>query len=139
MFINSRRKVGLQETKLDDLDYISSQNVDIHLENRKQISRRKSGGIALLVKRDLSRYINVIDIDFKLVLWFTISKEVTKTKSEILCGVVYIPPEYSEYLVHDPFLKLQIELNKLSQKYNWFFLFGNYNSRTKMLDDFIHR
>lgn len=61
----------------------------------------------------------------------------TKTDTDILCGVVYIPPENSPYAANDPFNEIQTELNNFADKYNSFYLFGDFNARTKQLDDFI--
>lgn len=77
----------------------------------------------------MSRYIKVIDNESKLVIRFTISKQLTKTATDILCGTMYIPPENSG--------EIQIELNRRSQKYPVNCIFGDYNSTTRNNDDFI--
>lgn len=94
--------LGFQETKTDDLDDITFQDYTLHFKNRKHISNYKSGGIALAYRKSLNPYIKVIDSQSKLVLWFTISKRLTKS-DDILCGIVYIPPENSQYAVECPY------------------------------------
>ena len=101
--------IGLQETKTDDLDDISFENYNLHFLNRNHMSKRKPGGIALMYKRSMTEYIKLLDSDSKLVLWFSISKRLTKT-NDILCGIVYIPPESSEYASECPFDEIENEM-----------------------------
>ena len=53
-------------------------------------------------KSQLDRHIKYIENDSKLVLWFKLADSLTKCVT-VLCGVVYIPPENSEYAVENPF------------------------------------
>ncbi|XP_060554602.1 uncharacterized protein LOC132715603 [Ruditapes philippinarum] len=130
--------IGLQETKCDNLDFIDLPGYDVFMKNRHDIrTRRKSGGLALFVRKDISKYVKIIETDCKLVLWFTVSKSICKTDNDLLCGVIYIPPEYSEYSVEDPFLEIQNDYSNFIDKYDSFCLFGDFNSRTKSLDDYI--
>lgn len=113
-FLNCYDIVGLQETKLDDLDHLEIPNFVLFFKNRKTISRRKSGGIALAVKTHLVKYVKIIETDCNLVLWFSLDKHLTKLRKDSLYGVVYIPPENSDFSINDPFLEIQTELSKLS-------------------------
>ena len=106
------------------------------LNIEKNISRHRSGGIALAYKKTLQQFINPIDSQSKLVLWFVISKRLTK-KEDILCGIIYIPPESSDYSVIYPFQEIETELNSFKDRYSHFLLFGDCNARTKNLPDFI--
>ena len=46
--------IGIQETKADDLNsYVEIPGYEIYFQNRVAISRYRSGGIALIVKRNL--------------------------------------------------------------------------------------
>ena len=105
--------VGFQETKLTELDDIQFDEFKFFTKNRKLLSRVSSGGIALAVKKDLLNEITVIDTDCNLVLWFKVSKKLTKYDSDILCGIIYIPPENTRYSSNDPFNEIQIELDSL--------------------------
>lgn len=95
-----------------------------------------AGGIALAYKKTLQQFINPIDSQSKLVLWFVISKRLTK-KEDILCGIIYLPPESSDYSVIYPFQEIETELNSFKDRYLHFLLFGDCNARTKNLPDFI--
>lgn len=135
-YINSADIIGFQETKTDCLDDINLHDYILHFKHRKLLSKRKSGGIALAYKSCLKHYINPIDSPSQLVLWFTISKQLTKT-DDILCGIIYIPPECSDYSLNDPYQEIENELHKYTDRYTKIIMFGDYNSRTKDLPDYI--
>ena len=42
---------GIQESKTDNCDFINIPGYDVYFNNRENLSGRKSGGIALLVKK----------------------------------------------------------------------------------------
>ena len=51
--------IGIQESKLDDVDNINIQGYQVFTNNRTAISRHRSGGIAILLKMNylpLSQY-----------------------------------------------------------------------------------
>jgi hypothetical protein len=135
--LNNYDIIGLQETKLDNLDHIEIANFKLFFKNRTDISNRKSGGIAIAVKKKLLKHINIIETDCKSVFWFTLSKQVTLTDRDVLYGVVYIPPENSVFAVDDPFVEIQNELSSFSQRYNHICIFGDFNCRTSCLNDYI--
>lgn len=101
-FISQYDIIGLQETKSDNLDSFEIPGFIMYFKHRKNCSKRKSGGIGIAYRKCLSNYISIIETESKLVIWFKISNQLTK-QGDILCGVVYIPPEYSPYSVENPF------------------------------------
>ena len=54
-----------------------------------------------------------------------------------LCGVVYIPPEYSSYSVDNPFSEIEQELGQFSDIFSSIILFGDFNSRTRNMIDYV--
>lgn len=133
-FLNKYDIIGLQETKTDESDCIQLDGFYVHLLNRVNLSRRKSGGIALFVKRKLAQY--VIDDNnskSKLVKFFTISKHLYRNFGENLadlkCGIVYLPPASSKYAHDDPFIELQSEQTRYCPNSEHILLLGDYNSR----------
>ncbi|MES9881062.1 MAG: reverse transcriptase domain-containing protein [Sedimenticola sp.] len=129
--------IGFQETKTDLIDEITLPNFNLYFKHRRKISRRKSGGIAFAYKKELRPHISPIETTSKLVQWFSISDKLIK-QSNVLCGVVYIPPESSVYASDDPYQEIEQELHSFSDKYSQVLLFGDLNSRTKTLCDYIH-
>ena len=57
--IESYDIIGVQETKLDDLDSICIPGYEIVCKNRNKISRYRSGGLAIAVKSCLFPYITI--------------------------------------------------------------------------------
>ena len=94
--------IGCQETKTNQMDDLTLPGFILKFKHRANLPRRRSGGIALAYKKNLSHFINIIDSESKLVLWFTMSKRLTKSV-DLLCGIVYIPPENSDYSVNFPY------------------------------------
>ena len=132
--INDHDIIGFQESKMDSLDSLNIENYTLFFKHRKALSKRKSGGIALAVKDSIRPYVSIIETESRLVYWFVISKRYTKT-DDILCGIIYVPPENSIYAVQDPFLEIQREIDSFSNKHNNFCIFGD--ARTKLLKDYI--
>ena len=133
--------IGIQETKTDDVDsYIEIPGYEIFFHNRENISRYRSGGIALIVKKNLVSFINIDkQSSSKLVLLFTVSKHIygLNTKNEdLFCGVVYIPPYGSRYASADPYAEIQQEILRFCGDSKHVLVFGDLNSRTKDLSDF---
>jgi len=135
-FISNYDIIGIQETKMDDLDHIQIKGYKCFDKNRKTVTKRKSGGVSILVKENLIPFVKLVETESKLVQWFVLSKQLTH-KDDILFGVFYIPPESSSYAIREPYFEIQQELNSFSNKYDCICLFGDNNSRTKNLKDFI--
>lgn len=136
-FLNEYDIIGLQESKLDDIDSVSINGYTIFHKNRKSCSRYRSGGITLLVRNELSSHITILRNDSKLTLWFSVSKNIMPNNSDLICGVVYIPPIGSKYAHTDPYLELQNEYDKFCAYTENVMLFGDFNSRTAIHKDFV--
>ena len=124
------------ETKTDDLDVIDLPGYKFVMKNRSHLNRVKSGGIVLGFKESLSDHISVVETDSKYILWFKIDKHVVKLQQDILCGIVYIPPENSVYCVGDPFSEIESEFLNFSTSHDNICLFGDFNARTAEESDF---
>ena len=123
--------IGIQESKTDDCDVINIPGYNIFYNNRENLSRRKSGGLALLVKEEIQNYVKIEkQHSSQLVLWFSISRELLMTENDVLCGVVYVPPIGSKYANEDPFAELHAEILKTSSENSQIILMGDFNSRT---------
>lgn len=135
-FIQQFDIIGLQETKLDNLDTIELDGFRLFFKHRKEIAKRRSGGIVLCVRETLSPYITILESDSKLVLWFKISDKIIANENT-LYGVVYVPPENSDFSNPDPFSEIQYEIEKFSENSASICMFGDWNSRTKLLNDIV--
>lgn len=136
-FISNFDIIGFQETKLTKFDNVELENFELYTKNRESKSRVASGGIALAVKKSFLNHITIINTDSSLVLWFRLSKNLTHFDSDTLCGVTYIPPEYTKYSVTEPFTEIQGELDKLIGDFDSCLIFGDFNARTGTQNEFI--
>ena len=65
--------IGIQESKTDDTDNVCLTGYACVLNNRRKLSRYRSGGIALFVKNSTLDYVNVVSSsNSKFILWCTI-------------------------------------------------------------------
>ena len=136
-YLQSFHIIGLQETKLSEIDQINLNSFAVLTKNRKTKSRVPSGGIAIAVHESIIEHVTAIETESQLVFWFKLSCNFTKTTSDIICGVVYIPPENTRYSCNDPYTELQNELVSLCPDLNYCILFGDLNSRTGKLTEYI--
>ena len=80
--------------------------------NHTTVSRYRSGGITLLVKNELSPFITVHKFESKLILWFSLLKDIMLNDEDLHYGIVYIPPYRSKFVPVDTYLELQNEIDK---------------------------
>ena len=126
------------ETKLDEYDVLDlPEGYSYFLKNRQKFER-KSGGIAIIFRKELEKYIHFLQNECEYVQWMCLSKEISCVKNEsLLVGCIYIPPEQSRYSSDEAFNELEDELITFSKNYKHVSLVGDFNSKTSTLDDFI--
>lgn len=76
------------------------------MKNRYKFLNIRLGGIIVVIKDNIVKYINVIDIDCKFIMWLKISKVLFNIDKDVICGVVYIFLEVSKYLFNDSFMEI---------------------------------
>jgi hypothetical protein len=59
-----------------------------------------------------------------------------KLNSDLLLGIVYIPPEYSRYSSRDAFSQIENEYLEFTEKIKNICLIGDFNARTTEDDEF---
>ena len=90
------------------------------------------------IKNNLQNYCTENPTDCKACLWFTIDKSVFNIDKNILCGALYLPPEGSRYSDIGLFDELENELMYLNtNNQHHVVLMGDFNSRTRTMNDFI--
>ena len=123
------------ETKLDDLDVLKVNKFEVVQKNRKQKVIPKSGGIAVLIKSNLYKYLNYIDTDCEYVLWFKLGKALFQTDEDVYFGAVYVPSEYTGYSQTDILEQLYYELESFTRANIFVYLLGDFNDRTSAFSD----
>lgn len=130
--VNKYDIICLSETKLCDRDKIEEiDGYTIVVQNRKN-ARRSSGGLAVLVKNHLCKFITIINTASDYTLWFKINKSLTGY--DLLFCNVYIPPENSHYSSVNMFDVIEEEFVSIHQD-EITCLLGDFNARTKNLTD----
>lgn len=99
----------------------------------------QGGGTIILIKDIYDKYVSVIDSLYDMIIWFKIDKSLCVYKCDVYCAFTYLPPANSVFLKNlncDIFSELENFLcNYLNQ--GDVFVFGDFNSRTQSLPDFI--
>ena len=131
----------LCETKLDqvDEDYILGVITPLKLKaffkHRKTLSAWRSGGLCILYKENLEKYITYINSSCKLIQWILISKLLIGLDQDLIVGNTYVPPEGTRYQSLTPFQDLQEDIQKF---YNCYVcLAGDLNSHTNTNRDYV--
>ena len=113
--------ICLCETKLDDIDNedISNQldnlGFSVYFKNRKPISNYRSGGLCLIIKKDLQDFVSIVESESKLVQWFKIDKTLTGYDKDVIVGNVYTLESHTTNFVDNEFsclTKAQEMVNK---------------------------
>lgn len=136
-FLSSFDVICLTETKTDDTDVLQIPGFSVFLKNRCRLSKVRSGGIALLIRDSLVKYVTVINTNCKYVSWFKMNKSLFNIDEDIYFGAVYIPPEGSKYSSPDCYVEIEHELINISRECKYVCLMGDFNSRIGKLNDFV--
>ena len=135
MFVHACNIVRLVETKLDNYDTVQIKGYKF-ISLYRQVCRRKSGAIGLLVKESLFSSIKILDPTNDYCLWFKVDQSIVK--SDIIFGVIYIPPEGSPYSDSEIFDNIENDILNLTVDSQNICLMGDFNFRTGILSDFLN-
>ena len=128
--------ICLTETKTNHLDSPKLPGYVFEMKNRKNVRKKKSGGIILGFKEELKEYIDIIQTNSDYVLWFKVNKCLMGTNDDVIFGIVYIPPQNSVYCIDNPFHEIELELLSFSQFENKCLL-GDFNARVSTEKDYF--
>ena len=133
-FINSYDIVCLTDTKLATVDRLEFNDFILHTNCRKG-AIRSSGGVAILLKRSMYKFVSILENDDDFSIWFTIDKIIDNQK--MLCCVAYVPPENSNYSSLDMFDSIENQYVEFEGLAKFFCLLGDFNARTGSLGDYL--
>jgi hypothetical protein len=136
-YITSYDIFCIAETHLDDTDIVDIPGYIFLAKHRKQSYKRKSGGIGMYIKENLSPFVDFVESNSEYALWIKIKQEFTHLDEPIVLCSVYIPPENSRFLNEDCISELENEISFNCSNYKYVFLTGDTNGRIGRLNDFI--
>lgn len=106
--------IFLTETKAGEGDIFDlPYGYKIKMKNRSKCLS-KSGGIAVIYKKQLEQYLKFFKSDSEYVMWMLLSKQLMGGDKDLLVGCVYIPPYGTKYSSADSFSEIQDELVQLN-------------------------
>ena len=129
MYFSNYDIVGLSETKTCIYDEIRMKNFKLVAKHRLNC-KRKSGGIGILINEQIYDSVEVLTNDSEFVSWIKIKGSLFNSTEDVIIGVVYIPPEGSDYSTIDSFNDLETELLSMRNSSKYVYLIGDFNART---------
>ncbi len=102
-------------------------------------SNRESGGLAILVKNSILKFVQRQPSTSENTIWLKIYKDLCNTTKDIYLGSVYLPPEYSSYNrnnLSNYWDNIEKEMSFFKAK-GFVMLCGDLNSRSSTLQDYI--
>ena len=125
------------ETKTDEYDTVDIDGYVYFSKHRSHPFERKSGGIGVYIRNNLSHHVQISKSESEYVLWLVIHKSVTGYSENIVLGIVYIPPHNSRFFKEDDFIIFKNEVTELSNADPFFMLAGDLNARMSNILDII--
>ncbi len=100
---------------------------------------RDSGGVAVLVKTELLRFIKREPCLHEGSIWLKLDKTLWGNNRDVYLGAMYLPPEYSSYSTNNILNEWDIIEKEISlfQAKGPVLLCGDFNSRTAADEDYI--
>ena len=108
-------------------------------EYRHSQANRDSGGVAILVKSYLLKYVKRQPNLHDGSIWLKIDKAVLGFDKDLYLGAIYLPPEHSSYNVNNILNEWDVVEKEISlfKAKGPILLCGDFNSRTATDEDFI--
>jgi exonuclease III len=91
-FIEPFDLICITETKLSSLDSLEFDKFELYTKCRSG-AKRSSGGVALLLKRNFSKFVTKLNNDDDFSFWFIVN-DISDNNKTLYC-IAYIPPESS--------------------------------------------
>lgn len=132
-----------QECKTDGVDEISIRErfsdygYEIFFNHRKKLSKSRSGGVAMVMKKNIFDKCVILQSSITDVLWVLLKLDTNMT---ILIGNIYVPPMGSRFFNHNVFESIELEIISFQIDYgiDYVCLNGDFNARTNLEKDFVN-
>ena len=129
----------MQETKNDQICFIDKSYWQLNISRPKESQYPNSGGMMLLINKDIKDGITVLPRNSSELFWLKLSKNYFGFKNDLFLCFVYIAPANSSYVLRHNLDILQLLENDIAQysKLGSILVMGDTNARTGTVRDFI--
>ena len=134
-FIENYDIIGITESNMNEHDELELDNFTLLKTKGRQSSIKTSGGITVLVKNKIKKYVRFIPSESKFVLWVEVNKNYLSSQNRLIIGTVYLPGENSLYTCNEAYDIIQKEKIDLFSEDENIILGGDFNSKTSTLND----
>lgn len=125
------------ETKLDCTDIVSLSGFECISQPRKELSFRRSGGVAFFAKTEISKLCVQLPSEADYIMWIRIDKHLIDTDENVILGIVYVPPTQSRFYNDDELSKLENEIMSVCSTNKYVIISGDLNARTSKLPEYV--
>lgn len=142
-FLQSYDVVCLCETRCDDVDMsIVGETMEnlgfvVVFKNRHEVSRYKSGGLVIAIKKNAPFKWKQIKHTYETLLSIRLDHIYLNLENDLIITAVYIPPSNSRYANKDHFDELDNLLLNYTNTDYFHLLCGDYNAHTGTMTDII--
>ena len=136
-FIESYGILIFQETKTDQYDNLLLPNGYSFKAKHRQKCDRKSGGIIIVYKDSLGKFLQFYDSESDFVQWVKVGNDYLNLENDLILGCIYIPPENSKYSSNEAFVEIEDEMLQIVKNREYIGLIGDFNAKTGKLLDFV--
>ncbi|XP_053405613.1 uncharacterized protein LOC128558990 [Mercenaria mercenaria] len=126
----------LSETKVDEHDIIDIDGYTFFSKPRKQKYIRKSGGVGVLIKESVAKYVDTIDSNSEYIMWIKLKPQCTNLETDIVLGIVYVPPMHSRFYNDDEFELFESDIFAICSEYEHVYISGDFNAQTAEMQDY---
>lgn len=136
-YIYSYDILCILETNMDQHDIVDLNGYTFHGKFRNHFTFKRSGGIGIYIKAELSKSVEIIQNTCDYIIWLKINQSILHLDADMLLGAIYLPPTGSRYLDEDQMLLLDEEIVQKCSVFKYSLLLGDVNARTACLADYI--
>ena len=128
------------EVKIDQVELEGLKNkfdgFELFANVEKEFSNKPRGGIIILVKKILGKFVTYFPNTSTMAVFCKIDKKILESERNLICGFVYVPPHTSPFSASENFDILENEIGNLKDcRVSDLLLIGDFNSKTRDMED----
>lgn len=136
-FIENYDILFFQETKTDIYDHLCLPKGYSYKAKHRKTCHKKSGGIIIIYKNYLSKFLEFPETESDYVQWVKIDKSLLQSDHNFIFGCIYVPPENTKYSSPEAFNEIESEMIDMVKEGDYIGFLGDYNAKTGTLLDYV--